>query len=411
MRDRVNHIETAKPAVGATASAPKGNPVQHAGVAASPAPAPERAVVSIGGAPIYSKAPGTNAFIDNTTVTLYGHVDLSGDVFNPGVFDQGTKFGVSSNLTYFGVRARHNLEPYGLPGWAAVAQFESLIEVAAVPTERGTFGTRDSFIGMESPWGSIKAGKGETPYKRSTSKFDPFSATLGDYNGIMGNTGGDQRAEFDWRAPHAIWYESPIWYGFQAALMASPGQNTAKDNSNFAFGDFNCPATSPRGSGFPLTVPPEGCTDGSYGNLYSVSLTYNQGPFTAIGAYELHEGTNRVGDEGTTPLSNGTVLVVPPGAVGVRNEWAAKAGAGYKFNDLIGTLQLYAIYEVMRRENTVAAFNERSRDGYSSVRPKPSGIGISAVHGLTPTNPRVRRAPVSSILTRWRRRRARLILL
>jgi len=41
LRDRVNHIETAKPAVGATASAPKGNPVQHAGVAASPAPAPE----------------------------------------------------------------------------------------------------------------------------------------------------------------------------------------------------------------------------------------------------------------------------------------------------------------------------------------------------------------------------------
>jgi hypothetical protein len=39
-------------------------------------------------------------------------------------------------------------------------------------------------------------------------------------------------------------------------------------------------------------------------------------------------------------------------------------GAGYKFQDGIGTLQLYAIYEVMRREHTVAAFNERSRDGY-----------------------------------------------
>ena len=144
---------------------------------------------------------------------------MSGDCFNPGVFDQGTKLGVSSNLTYFGVRARHNLEPYGFPGWAAIAQFESLVEVAAIPTERAAFGTRDSFIGMESPWGTIKAGKADTPYKRSTSKFDPFSATLGDYNSIMGNTGGDLRAEFDWRAPHAVWYESPVWNGFQATIM------------------------------------------------------------------------------------------------------------------------------------------------------------------------------------------------
>ncbi len=239
-------------------------------------------------------------FVDNTTVTLYGHVDVSGDLFNVGVFDQGTKLGVSSNLTYFGVRARHDLGAYGYPGWAAVAQFESLIEAAAVPTERAAFGTRDSFIGMESPWGAIKAGKSDTPYKKATAKFDPFSATLGDYNSIMGNTGGDLRAEFDWRAAHAVWYESPVWNGFQATLMLSPGQNTAKDNSNFALGDFNCPSTSARGSGsgFPLSPPaPSGCTDGSYGNLYSASLTYNQAGFTAIGAYELHEGTNRFGDE------------------------------------------------------------------------------------------------------------------
>jgi predicted porin len=371
LRQKVKSLSAARPAAATAAvAAPvatdpsKGNPVQHGAVA--PSPAPEHAVISMGGTPIYSKAPGGNAFIDNTTVTLYGHVDISGDIFNPGVFDQGTKLGVSSNLTYFGVRARHDLGAYGYPGWAAVAQFESLIEAAAVPTERAAFGTRDSFIGMESPWGTIKAGKSDTPYKKSTAKFDPFSATLGDYNSIMGNTGGDLRAEFDWRAPHAVWYESPVWYGFQATIMASPGQNTAKDNSNFALGDFNCPATSPRGSGsgFPLTSPPEGCNDGSYGNLYSASLTYNRGPFTAIGAYEFHEGTNRFGDEAVTPLSNGGVLIVPPGSVGIANEWAAKVGAGYRFMDGIGTLQLYAIYERMRRENTVAIFDERSRDGY-----------------------------------------------
>ena len=37
------------------------------------------------------KAGPLGPLIDNTTVTLYGHFDLSLDGFNPSVFDQGTK--------------------------------------------------------------------------------------------------------------------------------------------------------------------------------------------------------------------------------------------------------------------------------------------------------------------------------
>jgi hypothetical protein len=80
----------------------------------------------------------------------------AGDVFNPGAFDQGTKLGVSSNLTYFGVRARHDLSAYGYEGWAAIAQFESLIEVAAVLTERAAFCTQDSYISGATWWIATK---------------------------------------------------------------------------------------------------------------------------------------------------------------------------------------------------------------------------------------------------------------
>ncbi len=121
LRERVDHIAAAKSG-GAVAAGVKGNPVGHAAVA--PSPKPEHTVVSIGGTPLYTKAPGGNKFIDNTTVTLYGHVDLSLDMFNPGVFDQGTKEGIASNLSSFGVRIRHDLAAYGHPGWAAVAQYE-----------------------------------------------------------------------------------------------------------------------------------------------------------------------------------------------------------------------------------------------------------------------------------------------
>jgi len=140
-------------------------------VAATPAPKP---FLSVGGQPIITKAPG-GWWVDNTTVTLYGHVDVSGDVFNVSVYDQGTKFGIASNGSYFGIRARHNLAPYGFEGYAFLAQFESQVDVASSPTEKAAFGTRDSFVGIEGPYGTIKAGKADTPYKKSTAAFDPFA--------------------------------------------------------------------------------------------------------------------------------------------------------------------------------------------------------------------------------------------
>jgi hypothetical protein len=65
--------------VASAPSAPTGNPVLHAAVATSPPPPPP-----VPGMPV--KATGWGPVVDNTVVTLYGHFDLSGDVFNPSVF-------------------------------------------------------------------------------------------------------------------------------------------------------------------------------------------------------------------------------------------------------------------------------------------------------------------------------------
>lgn len=391
LRAKVKAMQGAKSAPVAAAPAPtdpskfKGNPVLHGAVATSPAPVPPPAP-TIGGMPV--KAGPLTPLIDNTTVTLYGSIDVSGDIFNPSVFDQGTKLGIASNISSFGIRVRHNLAPYGWEGWAVVAQLESQVDIASAPTERAALGTRDSFLGLEGPWGSLKAGKSDTPYKKATNAWDPFSRTVADYNSIMGNTGGDNRAEFDWRMNHAVWYESPILYGLQFSALFSPGQNYARDNSDYSFGDyFQCNGASTRGSGsnFPGTggavpgnIGGNGCTDGSYGNAYSAALTYKNGPFTAMAAYELHEQVNRHGDDGLQPTLPGapsliSPIFLPDGSqvfTGVHNEWAAKIGGGYRVDDGIGDLQFYAYYEWMRREVLPfeEPFNERSRDGvYASL--------------------------------------------
>ncbi len=350
----------------------KGNPVMHAAVAPAPTPPPVR---TIAGMPV--KAGPLGPIIDNTTVTLYGHFDLSVDGLVNSVYDQGTKAAIASNGSYFGIRLRHNLSPYGYDGYAVVGQIEAQVDVASAPTERAALGTRDSFLGVEGPWGAIKIGKEDTPYKKATAQYDPFANTVADYNSIMGNTGGDNRAEFDWRMNHAIWYESPLWNGFQFSALVSPGQNYAQDNSDYSYGDyFQCNGASTRGSGsnFPNTggaVPGalggNGCTDGSFGDAYSVALTYKNGPWSAMGAYELHTATNRHGDDGLEPGLVAPVFLADGSQVftGVANEWAAKLGGGYRLHDGLGDLQLYAYYEWMRRDVPAAfqPFNERSRDG------------------------------------------------
>jgi hypothetical protein len=405
LRQKVRSLSAARPVAAAPVVAPdpktfKGNPVLHAGVATSPGPQPGPVVA---GMPV--KASPWGPVVDNTTVTIYGHFDISGDVFNPSVFDQGTKAGIASNSSYFGVRARHNLAPYGFEGWSVVAQLEAQIDAAASPTEKAALGTRDSYVGLEGPWGAVKAGKSDTPYKKSTAAMDPFANTLGDYNSIMGNTGGDNRAEFDWRMNHAIWYESPIVNGFQFSALASPGQNYAKDNSDYSYGDlFQCNGASARGSGsnFPGTggavagnIGGNGCTDGSYGNAYSAALTYKNGPFTAIAAYELHEGVNRHGDDGLEPGLIAPVFLADGSQVftGVHNEWAAKVGGGYRFNDGLGDVQLNAYYEWIRRQVTAAEqpFNERSRDAVFASATQyfgPWSVSASYAHAFaSPGNP------------------------
>src|SRR5205807_2007735 len=94
----------------------------------------------------------------------------------------------------------------------------------------GALASRNSYVGIATPFGALKLGKNDTPYKSVTADFDFLADTPGDYNSIMGNTGGDNRTEFDARFPHAVWYESPDVMGFRFNAIWSPGQNRVDDN-------------------------------------------------------------------------------------------------------------------------------------------------------------------------------------
>ena len=337
--------------------------------AAAPAKAPANEVKP--GKELVFKAGGGE-------VQLYGHADVSlddqtngmtGFIHNglPVTGHNGWVPDVSSNLSFFGVRGNRAVSD-DLKG---VFQFETEIAYAATPgasdqaadttAQKFELGSRNSFVGLQSEeYGAIKLGKTDTPYKTATARLDPFASTPGDYNAIMGNSGGDNRTEFDFRAPHAVWYESPNIQGVHANFLVSPGQNRSTNTGLYAQGEPDCTGGNSTGgiNGNP-DLTPTSCTDGSFATLYSVDFTYESGPLYATVAYEVHKDVNRTGDE------------IIPGTIGIRDESAYKLGVQYTFPT---KTTLNVLVERLQRDAITDSLDERTH----------TATWLALTQGLTP---------------------------
>ncbi|HEV7814028.1 MAG TPA: porin, partial [Janthinobacterium sp.] len=323
--------------------------------------------------------------IDDTSKGINGTVNGKGPVGNVGWMP-----GISSNKSVLGYRGQKQI---GDGDVNFLYQIESSLALTVSPgtsssytsdsnAVKGTLGSGDTFVGLgNKDWGAIKFGVTYTPYKKATDRMNPFSGQLGDYAAIMGNTGGDNRVEFGTRLDHSLWYESPKFAnGLSFDALFSPGQNRTYDNVVQSSGSSDCNGGNQPGSGnLPLN-----CDDGGFDNAFSAALKYEQGPFYATMAYEIHRNTNRNSDgigsgapgyaalaashpeliDGGTQFGGSNIVLGQGGYTqDIGNEWAFKVGAQYIFPT---KTTVSAIWERMRRE--IPAYlqfqNERSRDGF-----------------------------------------------
>jgi predicted porin len=210
---------------------------------------------------------------------------------------------ISSNSTTLGWRGSH-----AIPGFEStkfIMQIEAQVALTEAPGiqtgytaqtagVKGGIGSGTTYVGFQGPdWGALKIGHGATPYATSTRRLDPFAGMVGDMPTIMGNTGGDNRVEFNAAMDHSIWYESPKYGGFSYDLFFSPGQNrTADSDLNLAGGSSNCSGGNVPGSGNLLLT----CDDGGFDNAYSVDLKFETEQLFLTAAYELHKHVNRNSD-------------------------------------------------------------------------------------------------------------------
>ena len=250
--------------------------------------------------------------VEGGKVQIYGHSDVSYDYVDNGITNameatnpflgpaavaranNGWMGQISSNLSYFGVRGSRRINSY-LNG---VFQFETEVMMSDTPGPTSDLqckyclGSRDTYVGLSGPWGAVKLGKEDAPYKRTTTgAFDPFLNSIGDARSIMGNSGGDNRAEFMGRVSHAIWYESPTHKGLYASILFAPSQNRSSDNSAYPRGEPNCAGGNgaftlslankgnvPEGADLNSVLPSPDtnpCNDGAFGNVLSAAATHS----------------------------------------------------------------------------------------------------------------------------------------
>ncbi len=279
---------------------------------------------------------------DGSTKDAKG-VNLGGNT--PPVGNFGWMPAISTNISYLGIRGFQRIgdHPFNF-----VYQLEVGFDISATPglklsnsnlsdTVNGALFNRNTYIGLSRPtWGAIKIGKTDAPYKTTTAEFNPFSGMLGDYQVIMGNTGGDNRVEFGTRLDHALWYESPKFGGgFQFNALFAPGQNRSSTSDNVAAGESDCAGGNAPESGGNLPIA---CNDGAFSNAVSTNLSYTKGRLYITGAYEFHQNVNRQSDivgmygwpgTPTTTIATATGIALFNGDVA--NEDAAKIGIMYHF--------------------------------------------------------------------------------
>lgn len=181
---------------------------------------------------------------------LYGKAHLSLDYSDPDVTGEDSQFSVSNNSSRIGFKGEHDVSDALTLLW----QYEQGV---VLDSGGGEFAKRNSFLGMRGGFGELRAGHHDTPSKSTGSSWGLFSDTNGDRRAILGAYSGYGNVLND-RADNALLYLNRF-SGLELQVMYS-ASNPSEDVS--------------------------GGLDDNDSDLGSVSLSYNAGPLTLLGAVE-----------------------------------------------------------------------------------------------------------------------------
>src|SRR5438128_2924343 len=197
-------------------------------------------------------------------VTLYGRLNIDLEFINGKQPDGSnpTVNRVSSNSSRLGVRGTESLGG----GLNAIFQIESSING---DTNAGNLGGRETFVGLQGDWGTLKLGRFLTPYDDILPIFGnaPTLTTSILSTAAIWAQGPLSKVQggFDARLGNSLRYETPPLGGFTGEL-----QYSSRDSSGNADSADNGDHTS----------------ELRHANVVSVGAFYSKGPLDLGLAYE-----------------------------------------------------------------------------------------------------------------------------
>lgn len=157
-------------------------------------------------------------------VVLYGQI--KGGVEVTKVKDvKGTKTNIVDYGSRIGFKGQEDLNG----SLKAIWQLEQGVNIGGGKNSEGEptgFGTRDSFIGLESPAGTVKVGNLSTPVKDANGRLDEW-----EYSSDAAGLGIFTRSNDAVGRRVAIQYETPNMGGFSAKAYVSPSDNSPDKES------------------------------------------------------------------------------------------------------------------------------------------------------------------------------------
>jgi predicted porin len=201
----------------------------------------------------------STAAFAQTNVTIYGVADVSAQGYTmsqskaPANGAQGSVLGLQSNSSLIGFKGTEDLGN----GLKALFQAETTLYLtgnSAVSENRGSlFGTnsgsmRDSFVGLNSKYGSGMIGYMSTPLRQSLTSFDVIPGATGSTQidafmttmrfGSTGVSTGALQYAGAVRAT-AIAYSMPTLYGFNGSIAYTGSANNGTSNTSTPTGSCN----------------------------------------------------------------------------------------------------------------------------------------------------------------------------
>jgi predicted porin len=156
--------------------------------------------------------------------TLYGQFNVSLDHLDN---DADSALNISSNASRIGIKGEIDIQE----GLKALYQAETEIRT---DNGEGTWATRDTFLGLQGKFGTVRAGQIDTPVKVIGRRADLFGDQVGDARNITRVNAGAGFARFDERTKNSINYVTPNFSGLQGVLHYSTNidTGTTADNKN-----------------------------------------------------------------------------------------------------------------------------------------------------------------------------------